>query len=107
MLSNYLRRPSTKRDGNGFTAQEIDAVWSKGTVIPNFNSNLWRYDTCGTLMKKTEYGNRNSLHGWEVDHKMPVAKGGGDELGNLQPLQWENNAHKSDNYPQWYCKLRA
>jgi hypothetical protein len=37
----------------------------------------------------------------------PVAAGGGDELENLQPLQWENNRHKSDLWPQWACKRRA
>jgi hypothetical protein len=26
-------------------------------------------------------------------------------LNNLQPLQWENNRHKGDNYPNWSCKI--
>jgi len=45
--------------------------------------------------------------GWEIDHKKPVANGGTDDLDNLQPLQWENNRHKGDNWPNWDCKVKA
>jgi hypothetical protein len=38
---------------------------------------------------------------------MPVSKDGADDLGNLQPLQWENNRYKSDNWPNWQCKKRS
>lgn len=53
-------------------------------------------------MKWSEHGNRLSEYGWEIDHIKPVARGGGDELSNLQPLNWKNNAAKSDTYP-WSC----
>jgi len=35
----------------------------------------------------------------EIDHIKPVAKGGGDELENLQPLYWKTNRAKSDSWP--------
>jgi len=53
---------------------------------------------CRSLYGKLE------TEGWEVDHIKPVSRGGGDELENLQPLQWENNRFKDDNWPQWQCK---
>jgi 5-methylcytosine-specific restriction endonuclease McrA len=57
---------------------------------------------CGAVMKRSDYGNTSSEHGWEVDHVKPIAKGGTDALSNLQPLQWENNRRKGDAYP-WDC----
>ena len=58
-------------------------------------------------MMRYSYGDRSSPYGWEIDHIKPVAQGGSDELSNLQPLHWENNAHKSDNWPNWTCKLKG
>ncbi len=47
-------------------------------------------------------------NGWEIDHIKPVAKGGGDELSNLQPLQWQNNRKKGDDFPASdYCIVSA
>jgi 5-methylcytosine-specific restriction endonuclease McrA len=58
-------------------------------------------------MQRADYGNINSQYGWEIDHIVPVAKGGSDELYNLQPLQWQNNRHKGDDHPQWSCAIKA
>ncbi len=76
-----------------FTTEVVAAVWSKGRIVHPYNPNLWRKDSCGAWMKREEYGNRQSSTGWEVDHINP---NGGDNLSNLQPLQWENNVAKSD-----------
>ncbi len=96
------RNNSTKSNGQSFDQAQVKAVWSKGSVINGYDPAIWRYDICGAVMKYSDYGNTNSKHGWEIDHIKPVAKGGSDDLANLQPLQWENNRRKSDAFP-WSC----
>ena len=100
------RQPNTNRVGGAFDSLTINAVWNKGKAIPGYDLAVWRKDTCNAVIKRGDYGTVGT-HGWEVDHVMPVAKGGGDSLGNLQPLQWQNNRHKGDNYPQWSCAVSA
>lgn len=86
--------------------QTIIAVWKKGRIIvqngKEYDPSVWRWDMCGNVMKYSEHGNTNAKYGWEIDHIKPTAKGGSDTLGNLQPLQWENNRRKGDTYP-WSC----
>jgi len=72
----------------------IQQVWEKGSVVANNDPNVWRKDECGAWIGRSYYGNRDSQYGWEIDHIKPESEGGGDELSNLRPLQWENNASK-------------
>lgn len=80
------------------------AVWNKGREIvgkdgKHWDKDVWRWDIRGAVMKYSEHGNTESKFGWEIDHIKPSAKGGSDDLDNLQPLCWENNREKSDTYP--------
>ncbi len=75
-----------------WTDQMIEAVWQKGKTVSD-NPSRWRKDACDAWIGRTEYGNRKSQYGWEIDHINP---NGGDGLSNLRPLQWENNVDKSD-----------
>lgn len=66
-------------------------VWRKGHPIKDYDPNRWRRDDFGRAMKYSEYGNRNSDYGWEIDHIKPKADGGSDDLGNLRPLNYKSN----------------
>ena len=87
--------------------QTKKTVWTKGSIVPDKDGKHrdpaeWRYDICGKPIKYSEHGNTNSDVGWEIDHIKPTAKGGENTFANLQPLHWENNRAKGDNYP-WSC----
>ncbi len=71
----------------------INAVWRKGRVVSGHSSLVWRKDQCGAWIKKSEYGNRNSQFGWEIDR---ITAGGDYILSNTRPLQYANDVAKSD-----------
>lgn len=79
-----------------FSEEIIQKVWEKGTIVPNSDKEKWRKDQCSAWINRNQYGNRNSIYGWEIDHITPISNGGGDELSNLRPMQWQNNLHTSD-----------
>lgn len=76
----------------------IAAVWRKGRVVPGVDPNKWRKDACGAWISYSQYGNRDSVFGWEIDHIVAAKpwEDDDDSLSNLQPLHWANNAAKSD-----------
>ena len=96
------RNHNTNKNGGSWTEETKKAVWKKGRVIKDYSPEIWRYDICGSVMKYSEHGDRDSKHGWEIDHINPVANGGSDHIDNLQPLYWENNARKGDKL-DWNC----
>lgn len=71
-------------------------LWQRAKICPGYDPYVWRYDPYGRVMKWQDYGNRNSQFGWEIDHVKPQSAGGSDNLSNLQALNWQSNAAKSD-----------
>jgi hypothetical protein len=99
---HMARQPNTTTSGGEFDEGTIEEVWVKAKPEAFFTS--YRRDRCGASIRKDDYG-KTTENGWEIDHIKPVSKGGTDDLENLQPLHWENNRQKGDDYPDWKCKI--
>lgn len=78
---------------------KVQRIWAKGEIFPGLNSRVWRYSKNGKLMRSSEYGNRYSKHGWEIEHSKPKAKGGTGHINNLFPENWRENLRKGTKYP--------
>lgn len=87
--------------------ETINRVWKQGLEEAGYDKDLFRKDAAGAWISRSEYGNRDSKFGWEIDHIYPTALGGDDEEDNLRPMQWENNVSKGDNYPDYVAVVAA
>lgn len=75
----------------------INEIWQKGAEVPGYNSDIFRQDSCGAWIMKNQFG-KETKFGWEIDHILPVSKGGNDDLVNLRPMHYLNNRSKGEDY---------
>lgn len=91
------RQYGTDRSGRSFSEEIRWAVWQKTLGAPGQDLSVMRMDNYGALIRWADYGDTTpNGFGWEIDHVFPAAKGGSDNITNLQALQWQNNRRKSD-----------
>ena len=67
-------------------------AWGKAFPVPGTDSSQVRKDAYGWFIHWSEYGNRDSAFGWEIDHAIPTVLGGSNRASNLRALHWRNNA---------------
>ena len=89
-----------------FTQDKINAIWDKAKKIDGQDSMKYRQDVGGAWIQYDKYGKEESF-GWEIDHMFPESLGGTNHTTNLQPLQWENNRTKSDNFPSYSTSVSS
>ena len=68
-----------------------EAVWNKLDKIRGKNPDIWRKDAGNNILHFDYHGSITSPYGWDIDHIIPKAQGGSDEIDNLQALQYTIN----------------
>ena len=67
------------------------AAWARTSPVSSANAWDIRKDCLGNLVRYTDFGNRHSPFGWELDYI------GSSEPQNLQALNWKAVAASSQN----------
>jgi hypothetical protein len=76
------RQRNTTVTGSTFSENIIDVVWHKAATITGKHPAEYRRDILGNELRRESYGKESGM-GWEIDHIIPAAKGGTDDLSNL------------------------
>lgn len=76
------------------------AAWGRtAPVAGQMNSWEFRKDILGNMVRYSDFGNRHSPFGWELDFIVSQALGGSSNPENLQALHWKANAARADAVP--------
>lgn len=88
-------------------------VWEKATIVAGYDANSIRKDACGAWIIFDKYADKDSIFGWVIDHIYPAIKLRErnipekeiDNLVNLRPLNWLNDASKGNEYPVYHAAV--
>ena len=77
------------------------AAWSRTSPVSQTQLNAWEFrkDCLGNLVRFSDFGNRHSPFGWELDFVVPKSLGGSSDPDNLQALHWRATAARGENVP--------
>ena len=78
-----------------FSREMINKVWEKAKKIPGKDRTKYRRDPYGNPLRYENYG-KNCKTGWDIDHIMPLSRGGSNNIRNLQALQVATNRKKGN-----------
>lgn len=67
-----------------------DAVWNKGKKIIGKDPTKYRKDSYGNVIQYNKHG-KTTIYGWDIDHTIPKAKGGSNDIYNLEPVHYSKN----------------
>ena len=87
-----------------FTQRTVEKVWAKAYPVGSFDPDYLRKDESGAWITKDQYGNKQSVFGWEIRHIKPLSDGGARKVSNLRPIQLRSrvigylNKEKHSNY---------
>lgn len=86
--------------------------------MEGYDGAIYRKDACGAWMIKEEYGNEESMYGWEMDWIVPrsylinvcgvdISKISRDCIENLRPMNCSNKAAKKNDFPMYRSVITA
>jgi len=69
--------------------ETIQKVWEKAIIVPDYDKDQARHDSCGKLIYKDAYGVIDSDYGWVISHSQQES----DEANEvyMKPLHWKND----------------
>lgn len=98
-----------------YTEKQKRDFWDKTNTVDGEDWQEVRRDASGAIIHYSDYKDRNSDYGWEIDHIYPkslleeanVPEELIDNPLNLRPINWRNNVSKGSDYPSYTTVVAA
>lgn len=98
-----------------YTEEQKKEYWRRANTVDGENQQEVRRDASGAIIHYSDYKNRDSNYGWEIDHIYPkslleearVPEELINNPQNLRPMNWRNNVSKGSDYPSYTTVITA